>query len=84
MSTTRPHGEPGLDSVLEERQRLHRTVRRQHDLAVGHVQGVERVEEALLGLVLAYEELYVVEQQHVLVPVDVAELVVVPSRIALM
>ena len=65
--------EPGLEAlaqaVLERLQVVGRTVGGEHDLASAVVQGVEGVEELLLGLGLALEELDVVEEQHV----DVAE-----------
>ena len=65
--------EAGLEAlaqaVLERLQIVGRAVGGEHDLAAAVVQGVEGVEELLLGLGLALEELDVVEQQHV----DVAE-----------
>ena len=50
-----------------------RLVRGQHDLLVVGMQGVEGVEELLLGLLLAGDELDVVEQKQVGVAVFVAE-----------
>ena len=44
-----------------------------HDLLVGVVQGVERVEELLLGLFLVLQELDVVDQQDVDIAVAAAE-----------
>ena len=64
----------GLYAVLEQRERRHRAVARNHHLAVAHVQRVEGVEKALLGLLLADKELDVVEQQYVGGPVGLAEL----------
>ena len=65
--------EAGLEAlaqaVLERLQVVRGAVGGEHDLAPAVVQGVEGVEELLLGLGLALEELDVVEQQHV----DVAE-----------
>ena len=49
---------------------------RQHDLAVGLVEVVEGVEELLLGLLLALDELDVVDEQHVDVAVAALEGVV--------
>ena len=65
--------EPGLEAlaqaVLERLQVARRPVGAEHDLPAAVVEGVEGVEELLLGLRLALEELDVVDQQHV----DVAE-----------
>ena len=65
--------EPGLEAlaqtVLERLQVVGRAVGGEHDLPAAVVEGVEGVEELLLGLGLALEELDVVEEQHV----DVAE-----------
>ena len=65
--------EPGLEAlaqaVLERLQVAGRAVGGEDDLAAAVVERVEGVEELLLGLGLALEELDVVEQQHV----DVAE-----------
>ena len=61
--------EPGLEAlaqaVLERLQVVRRAVGGKDDLAAAVVQRVEGVEELLLGLGLALEELDVVEQQHV-------------------
>ena len=65
----RPGGEALAQAVLERLQVVRGPVGGEHDLAAAVVQGVERVEELLLGPGLALEELDVVEQQHV----DVAE-----------
>ena len=54
-------GEPGLYAVFEQGERGHRPVGGEHYLAVGHVEGVECVEEALLRLFLADEELDVIQ-----------------------
>ena len=65
--------EAGLEAlaqaVLERLQVCGRAVGGEHDLAAAVVEGVEGVEELLLGLRLALEELDVVDEQHV----DVAE-----------
>ena len=75
MSTTKPARQPRLDAVFQQRQRRYRSVGRYHYLPVRHVQRVERVEEALLRLLLAYQELNVVQQQNVLVAEAVAEVI---------
>ena len=49
----------------EPRQRLGRAVAGEHDLLAGGVQGVEGVDELLLGVLLALEHLDVVDQQRV-------------------
>ncbi len=65
----KPGGEALPQTVLERLQVVRGPVGGEHDLAAAVVQGVERVEELLLGPRLALEELHVVQQQHV----DVAE-----------
>jgi hypothetical protein len=60
-------------ALLEPRDVLGRLVRGDHDLLVGIAQRVERVEELLLGALLARQELHVVHQQHVHAAVLVAE-----------
>ena len=67
--------EPGLYPVFEQRERGYGPVGREDYLAVGHVQGVEGVEESFLGLFFAYEELDVVEQEKVGAAVAFSELV---------
>src|SRR4029077_15852652 len=61
--------EPGLEAltqpVLERLQVVRRAIGGEHDLPTAVVEGVERVEELLLGLGLALEELHVVQEQHV-------------------
>ena len=57
--------EPAAQPVLEGLEALGRAVGGEHDLLVGVVQGVEGVEELLLRLGLALEELDVVDEQHV-------------------
>ena len=52
-------------AVLERAHVARQAVRRQHELGAGRVQRVERVEELLLRLRLALEELDVVDEQHV-------------------
>ena len=66
--------EPGAEAVLERRDLLGRPVGRDDDLLVDLVEGVEGVEELLLGAVLAGQELDVVDEQHVDSPVLVPEL----------
>jgi hypothetical protein len=51
-----------------------RAIARDHELLLRFVQRVERVEELLLGLFFALEELDVVDQENVDVPVAIAEL----------
>ena len=57
--------EPVAQPVLELGEPLRRPVGADHDLLVGVVQRVEGVEELLLGLLLALEELDVVDEEHV-------------------
>ena len=57
--------EPAAHAVLEAGEVLRRHVARDHDLLVVVVQGVEGVEERLLRLRLALQELDVVDQQDV-------------------
>ena len=61
--------EPGAEAVLEAGDRLRRAVGRDDDLATLAVELVERVEELLLELLGALEELDVVDEQHVEVAV---------------
>ena len=69
--------QPGLEAlaqaVLELGHVARRAVGGQHQLAARLVQRVEGVEELLLGLHLALEELHVVDQQDVVAPVAVLE-----------
>jgi hypothetical protein len=69
----------GLEALQQALlQRLHvagKSVRREHELAAGVVQGVERVEELLLGARLVLQELDVVHQQHVHAPIGGLEAV---------
>ena len=65
--------EAGAQPVLERHQLLGRTVAGDHDLLVGVVQRVERVEELFLGLLLVFQELDVVDEQDVDVAVAPAE-----------
>ncbi len=60
-----PPFEPAAQPVLDGRDGLGRPVRRDDDLAAPAVQVVERVEELLLELLGALEELDVVDEQHV-------------------
>ena len=57
--------EPGPQPVLEARDLLRRPVRREDDLAAGAVERVERVEELLLELLAAFQELDVVDEEDV-------------------
>ena len=70
------HLEPAAQAVLEGADGVGRPVGGQHDLAVGLVEVVEGVEELLLGLLLALDELDVVDEQHVDVAVAALEGVV--------
>ena len=65
--------EPGPEAVLEAGDRLRGPVGRDDDLAALAVELVERVEELLLELLGAFEELDVVDQQHVEVAVAALE-----------
>ena len=75
--------EVGTESPLEAGQQallhalhLHRRlVRRQHNLLSGLVQVVKDVEEHVLCLLLAAEELHIVDDQHIHHLVEVAEVV---------
>src|SRR5690606_14006839 len=71
------------EPVLERLEELGRTVGGQHDLLVGVVQCVEGVEELLLRLRLALEELDVIDQQYVDIAVAALEavLAVVTDRV---
>ena len=60
-------------AFLDRHELAWQAVAGEHELAACLVQGIERVEELLLGLRLAGEELDVVDQQHVSVPVGVLE-----------
>ena len=75
--------EPGAQPVLQRGQLLGRPVRADDDLLVGVVQGVEGVEELLLGPFLALQELDVVDQEDVVVAVAPLEggLLVVAQRV---
>ena len=82
-SLQRGNLEVGAESPLEARQQallhalhLHgRLVRRQHNLLPGLVQVVENVEEHVLRLLLAAEELHIVDDEHIHHLVEVAEVV---------
>ena len=65
--------EAAAHAVLEAGEVLRRHVARDHDLLVVVVQGVEGVEERLLRLRLALQELDVVDQQDVDVAVPLLE-----------
>ncbi|MPM16706.1 hypothetical protein SDC9_63087 [bioreactor metagenome] len=66
--------EPRPQPRLERLEQLRRPVGGHHDLLLGVLQRVEGVEELLLGLDLALEELDVVDQQHVDLAVAAPEL----------
>ena len=59
--------------VFEAREVLRRNIARDHDLLVVVVQRVEGVEERLLGLLFALQELDVVDEQDVDVAVALVE-----------
>ena len=82
-SVIRPHSNRLRSRSSSASSRLGGAVGGQHDLLVGVVEGVERVEELLLGLGLALQELDVVDQQHVDVAVAALEAVlpVVADRV---
>ena len=69
--------EPGLEALaqalLDAGQLARQPVAGEHQLPAGVVERVEGVEELLLGLRLAGEELDVVDQEHVDVAVEVLE-----------
>ena len=65
--------EAAAEPVLEGGDRLRRPVGGDHDLAAVAVELVERVEELLLELLGALEELDVVDEQHVEVAVAALE-----------
>ena len=65
MSATRPPSSRERTRFLQQRELRHRPVAGYHDLPARHVESVEGVEEALLGLLLADDELDVVQEQHV-------------------
>ena len=68
-----PPLEAGHQPMLEVLNFAGRPVAGQHDLLVRLVQRVERVKELLLNPLLAGQELDVVNQQHVRLPVFLAE-----------
>ncbi len=65
MSVMRPNLNRLRKPVFERGDRIGQAVGREHDLPVGPVQGVERVEELLLQTFLAFHELDVVDEEHV-------------------
>ena len=67
--------EPAANAVLEAGEALRRPVGGEHQLLAGLVQRVERVEELLEDLFLAFQELDIVEEEHVHAPVPRLELV---------
>ena len=74
--------EPVTEPVLQRDQLLGGAVAGDHDLRVGVVQGVEGVEELLLGLFLVLQELDVVDEEHVdvAVPTLAEQLVLLVRR----
>ena len=82
-SVIRPHSNRLRSRSSSASSRLGGAVGGQHDLLVGVVERVEGVEELLLGLGLALQELDVVDQQHVDVAVAPLEpvLPVVADRV---
>ena len=72
-SVIRPHSNRLRSRSSSASSRLGAPVGGEHDLLVGVVQRVEGVEELLLGLGLALQELDVVDQQHVDVAVAALE-----------
>ncbi len=65
--------EPFAQALLNRDQLAGEPVAREHELSPGLVQGVERMEELLLGLCLAGEELDVVDEQDVGIAVGLLE-----------
>ena len=65
MSVIRPHSKRLRSRSSRRGDRLRRPVGGDHDLAALAVEVVERVEELLLELLGALEELDVVDEQHV-------------------
>src|SRR5262249_39418446 len=57
--------EPTAKPLLECRDIARRPVRREHDLGAGLVERVERMKELLLEALLAFEELDIVDEKHV-------------------
>ena len=82
-SVIRPHSNRLRSRSSSVVELLGRPVGGEHDLLVGVVEGVEGVEELLLRLDLALEELDVVDEQHVDVAVAALEAVlpVVADRV---
>ena len=64
-STRRPQLKRSRRRSASRERRLGRPVAREHDLLAGGVEGVEGVDELLLGVLLALEDLDVVDQQRV-------------------
>ena len=61
------------EALRQPRERLRRAVAGEHDLLARGVKGVERVDELLLGVLLALERLDVVDQQGVELAVALLE-----------
>ena len=67
------HLKAGPDPLFEDVQILGRLVRGDDDLLLGAVEGLEGMEELLLGRCLVDQELDIVDQEHVDIAVLVAE-----------
>jgi hypothetical protein len=72
-SVTSPDSKRRAQPVLEGLEVAREAIGGQDDLRAGVVQRVERVEELLLGLRLAHEELDVVDEQDVVAAVVALE-----------
>ena len=72
-ATVSPHSKRSRSRVGEGRELARHAVRGEHDLAAALVERVEGVEELLFGVLLALEELDVVDEQHVEVAVALLE-----------
>ena len=68
-----PPLEPAAQTFLQRRDGVGHAIAGDHDLLVGAVQRVERVEELLLQALFALHELDVVDQQHVDVAIAALE-----------
>ena len=73
MSVSKPHSNRERSRRFEGLDLLRRAIARDHQLLLGFVQRVEGVEELLLRLFLPFQELDIVDQEHVDVAVAVAE-----------
>ena len=73
MSAIRPPLEAGMEALFERRNLAGRTICRDHELFLHVVEGVERVEKFFLRALLAGDELDIVHQQDIVVPVSFPE-----------